>query len=67
VGSIIVTKRGRPFGIITERDLVRGLAKKEDICLRATLLESFASHPLIIAKLTATVEEAAKTKSVGFQ
>ena len=67
MGSIIVTKRGRPFGIITERDLVRGLAKKEDICLRATLLESFASHPLITAKLTATVKEAAKTKSEGFQ
>lgn len=61
VGSIIVTKQGRPFGIITERDLVRGLAKKEDNHLRATLLESFTSYPLITTKPTATVEEAAKT------
>lgn len=60
VGSVIVTKQGRPFGIITERDLVRGLAKKEDVYLRATLLESFASYPLITAKLTTTVEEAAQ-------
>jgi CBS domain-containing protein len=61
VGSVIVTKQGRPFGIVTERDLVRGLAKKEDVHLRATLLESFASYPLITAKPTATVEEAAQT------
>jgi len=47
VGSVIVTKDGRPFGIITERDLVRGLAKREELYFRATLLESFASHPLI--------------------
>lgn len=61
VGSIIVTKEdGRPFGIITERDLVRGLAKREELYFRATLLESFASHPLITAKPTIAVEEAAE-------
>ncbi len=60
VGSIIVTKLGRPFGIITERDLVRGLAKREEVYFRATLLESFASHPLITTKPTTTVEEAAE-------
>jgi CBS domain-containing protein len=60
VGSVIVTKDGRPFGIITERDLVRGLAKREELYFRASLLESFASHPLITARLTTTIEEAAE-------
>jgi CBS domain-containing protein len=60
VGSVIVTKQGRPFGIITERDLVRGLAKTEEVYFRATLLESFASHPLITTKPTTTVEQAAE-------
>ena len=62
VGSVIVNKKGKPFGIITERDLVRGLTKKEDVYLRATLLESFASYPLITAKPTATIEEAAQIR-----
>jgi CBS domain-containing protein len=61
VGCVIVTKDdGRPFGIITERDLVRGLAKREELYFRATLLESFSSHPLITARLTTTIEEAAE-------
>jgi len=62
VGSVIVNKKGKPFGIITERDLVRGLTKKEDVYLCATLLESFASYPLITAKPTATIEEAAQIR-----
>ena len=53
VGSVIVTKNNRPFGIVTERDLVRRY-------FRDTLLESLASHPLITAKPTTTVEKAAE-------
>lgn len=53
VGSVIVTKDNRPFGIVTERDLVRRY-------LRDTLLESLASHPLITAMPTITVKEAAE-------
>jgi CBS domain-containing protein len=53
VGSVIITKHNKPFGIVTERDLVRRY-------FRDTLLESFASQPLIIAKPTTTVEEAAE-------
>lgn len=53
VGSVIITKNSKPYGIVTERDLVRRY-------FRDTLLESFASQPLIIAKPTATVEEAAE-------
>ena len=52
VGSVIVTKNNEPFGIVTERDLVRRY-------FRDTSLESLTSHPLITAKPTTTVEEAA--------
>jgi CBS domain-containing protein len=53
VGSIIVTKNGRPFGIVTERDLIRRY-------FRDTLLESLASHPLITTEPTTTIEKAAE-------
>ena len=53
VGSVIVIKNDRPFGIVTERDLVRRY-------FRDTLLESLASHPLIMAEPTTTVEKAAE-------
>jgi CBS domain-containing protein len=52
VGSVIVTKQGKPFGIITERDLVRGLAKKENIHLRESLVptcHNFGSSILYIS------------------
>ena len=52
VGSVIVIKNDRPFGIVTERDLVRRYFPD-------TLLESLASHPLIAAEPTTTVEKAA--------
>jgi len=53
VGSVIVIKNGRPFGIVTERDLIRRY-------FRDTLLESLASHPLITIEPTTTVEKAAE-------
>ena len=43
IGSIIVTKNGKAFGIVTERDLVRRYS-------RETPLESLASIPLITAQ-----------------
>lgn len=51
IGSIIVTKNGKAFGIVTERDLVRRYS-------RNTLLENLASHPLITAGSSTTVETA---------
>jgi CBS domain-containing protein len=53
VGSVIVTKNGRPFGIVTERDLIRRY-------YRDMLLENLASHPLITTEPTITVEKAAE-------
>lgn len=53
VGSVIVTKNNELFGIVTERDLVRRY-------FRDMSLESLASNPLVTAKPTTTVEEAAQ-------
>jgi CBS domain-containing protein len=53
VGSVIVTKNNKLFGIVTERDLVRRY-------FHDTLLESLASHPLITVEPTTTVEKAAE-------
>jgi CBS domain-containing protein len=53
VGSVIITKNGKPYGIVTERDLIRRY-------FRDTLLESLASRPLITAETTTTVDKAAE-------
>ena len=53
VGSVIVTKNGRPFGIVTESDLIRRY-------FRDTLLESLASHPLITMEPTTTIEKSSR-------
>jgi CBS domain-containing protein len=53
IGSVIVTKNGRPFGIVTERDVIRRY-------YRDMLLESLASRPLITTEPTTTVEKAAE-------
>lgn len=51
VGSIIVMKNSKAFGIVTERDLVRCYS-------RNTLLENLASHPLITTEPATTIEKA---------
>ena len=53
VGSVIVTKNGKAFGIVTERDLVRRYS-------RSTMLETLASHPLMTAEPSTTVEKVVK-------
>lgn len=56
VGSIVVTKNDRPFGIVTERDLVRRIGAK-DFCFHDALLEDIASRPLIYAEPGLTVQK----------
>jgi len=56
VGCIVVTAKGKPFGIVTERDIVKGISKI-DISVKKILLEEFASRPLIYASSRQTVEE----------
>lgn len=56
VGCIVVTAKGKPFGIVTERDIVKGISKV-DISVKKILLEEFASRPLIYASSRQTVED----------
>lgn len=57
IGSVVVTAYGKPFGIVTERDLARLLTflNVSDKCL---ILSYLASRPLICARSTQTIQEA---------
>ena len=59
VGSLIVTDElGKPFGIITESDILRALKKKGTEPLNADRLEFIASRPLVTAPYGTTAKEA---------
>ena len=63
IGSIIVTKDGRPYGIVTERDIVRRLAaisSNNDFYFQNALLGHVCSHPLIAAYRGLSVQDAAE-------
>ncbi len=57
VGSLIVTSKGKPFGIVTKGDLVKAISAK--ISFNGVSLEEFATRPLIYASAKQTVEEVA--------
>lgn len=58
IGSVIVTKWGRPFGIVTHSDIARWAGLRQQ--LLNVELEGLASRPLITVGRGTTVEEAAK-------
>lgn len=58
VSSVVITKDNEPFGIVTERDIVRKACAK-GVPLQDFKLKDLASRPLIAAELGLTVEEAA--------
>jgi CBS domain-containing protein len=59
IGCLIITKRGKPVGIITERDmLTRVLA--ESRAAEKTKVSEVMSRPLIVADPNMDLEEAAK-------
>lgn len=58
IGSVIITAYGKPFGIVTQRDLVRIMANL-NISVKCLLLSFLASRPLIHANPTQTIQEAA--------
>jgi CBS domain-containing protein len=63
IGSIIVTKDSRPYGIVTERDIIRRLAaisSNNDFYFRNALLGHVCSHPLIAAYRGLSVQDAAE-------
>ncbi len=58
IGSVIVMKNGDPFGIITERDIIRRIGLGDEQFFRDTRLGDVCSHPLIVAEPSLTVGEA---------
>jgi len=59
IGCLIVTKRGKPIGIVTERDmLARVLAESRNP--EKTRVADIMSRPLIIANPEMDLEEAAR-------
>jgi CBS domain-containing protein len=58
IGSVIITAYGKPFGIVTERDLARILAFLA-VPSKCLILSYLASRPLICASPTQTIQEAA--------
>lgn len=58
IGSLIVTIRGEPAGIVTEGDISRAVARSVDV--KKASVESIMSHPLITCKRETRAEEAAK-------
>jgi CBS domain-containing protein len=59
IGCLIVTKRGKPVGIVTERDmLTRVLAESRNP--ERTKIAEIVSRPLVIAEPDMDLEEAAR-------
>ncbi|MDC8453389.1 MAG: CBS domain-containing protein [Candidatus Nitrosotalea sp.] len=58
IGSVIITAYGKPFGIVTERDLARIMAII-DIPSNCLILSFLASRPLVCVNTTCTIQEAA--------
>jgi CBS domain-containing protein len=58
IGCIVVMKDGKPFGIVTQSDIVRWIALGEEPF--AAKLEDLASRPLITTRPGSAVEVAAR-------
>jgi len=59
IGSVIITAYGKPFGIVTERDLARAISYL-NIPVKCLILSFLASRPLIYASPTQTIQEASE-------
>jgi len=57
IGSVIITAYGKPFGIVTERDLAR-LVAFLNIPAQSLMLSFLASRPLIYATTSQSIQEA---------
>ena len=57
IGSVIVTAYGKPFGIVTEKDLARMFSFLA-VPPKSLILSYLASRPLICARPNQTIQEA---------
>ena len=58
IGCVIITAYEKPFGIVTEKDLVR-ITANLNISPKCLILSFLASRPLVYASPTQTIREAA--------
>jgi len=58
-GSIVITAYGKPFGVVTKRDLARLMAFL-DVPAKCLILSYLASRPLIHACPAQTIQEASE-------
>lgn len=58
IGSLVVTTKVKPIGIITKGDIVKGISKI-GMSIKKEKLHKFATRPLVYASARQTVEEAA--------
>jgi len=57
IGSVIVTAYGKPFGIVTEKDLAR-ISAFLNVSPNSLILSYLASRPLICVRPNQTIQEA---------
>jgi CBS domain-containing protein len=58
IGSVIITRKGKPIGIVTERDLLKRIVS-EDRNAKRTMVKEIMSSPLVVISPDTDLEEAA--------
>ncbi|MBS7646659.1 MAG: CBS domain-containing protein [Candidatus Bathyarchaeia archaeon] len=58
IGAVVVTEKGKPVGILTERDIMKKVCPKE-LCTRKVSVGEIMSQPLITVDADAKLGEAA--------
>ncbi|MEM3785546.1 MAG: CBS domain-containing protein [Candidatus Bathyarchaeia archaeon] len=58
IGAIVVTEKGKPVGILTERDIMKKVCPKE-LCTRKVCVGEVMSQPLITVDADSKLGEAA--------
>jgi CBS domain-containing protein len=59
IGSVITTRKGKPIGIITERDLLKRIVS-EGRNAKKTIVKEIMSSPLVVISTNTDLEEAAR-------
>ncbi|MGD0202381.1 MAG: CBS domain-containing protein [Candidatus Bathyarchaeia archaeon] len=59
IGSVITTRKGKPIGIITERDLLKRIVS-EGRNAKKTTVKEIMSSPLVVVSTNTDLEEAAR-------
>ena len=64
VGSLILTKEGKPIGVVTERDFLKWTCARDSRSSEVTL-ESIMSSPLVTIEPAAPIEVAANIMAIN--